>query len=381
MADRIKVLWLIKGLSPGGAEKLLSMSVPYLNRDVFDYQVAYFIKDLGYLVPEFERQGIPISCLNTDRAYDFRVIFKLYRLLREQKIDILHIHSPYPGIVSRPAAVLAGVKAIMSTEHELFEKYHPLTRMGSILTYPFNKVTIAVSSAVANSVLRSKTIRPKTLRVIHNGVNMDYFENIQTDPVLIKQLLGIDRKSLVVGNVAHIRGPQKGHKYRIESVRLALARDPDVTFVCVGAEQQKGALVELKELARRLGIRDRVIFTGLRHDVPQLLTAFDIFVLPSLSEGFGIVLLEAMCSEKPIVATRVGGILEVIDDGVNGFLVPPANPESLAQRILELLRDETLRKKMGQNGRQKVRDSFSIEHMVKTVEQVYLSVLNARDGS
>ncbi len=377
MAGRRKVLWLIKGLFPGGAEKLLSMSLPYLDRDTFDYQVVYLFKNMRDLVPEFERQGIPVSCLNMEKAYDLRVIFKLVHLLREREIDLLHTHLPYAGIVGRPAAIIAGVKAIVSTEHGLMGSYHPLTRLGSVLTYPLNHATIAVSQAVARSILKYKMTRPDTIHVVHNAIDISDLESIQTDPELVKKSLGIAGHSLVVGTVSHIR-PEKGHQYLVEAARLVMEQRPEVIFVIVGRERTRKDLVRLEELAQHLGIRDRIIFTGFREDALEVMAAFDVFVLPSLWEAFGIVLLEAMSLGKPVVATYVDGIPEVIDEGVNGFLVAPRDPEQLASRILDLLRDDALRNRMGEEGRKKVREKFGIERMVKEVEQVYLSVLKDR---
>jgi L-malate glycosyltransferase len=377
VAERKKVLWLIKELNTGGAEKLLSTALPYIDRDTFDYQIAYLFKSTRDLIPEFERQSIPVSCLNMKNVYDLRVIFKLVHLLRERKIDILHTHLPYVGIVGRLAAKLAGVKAIVSTEHGLMESYHPLTRLGNALTLPLNQATIAVSQATARSVLRYKTIRPETVRIIYNAVDIGAINSIETDPDLIKKSLGIDRHSLVVGNIANIR-PVKGQQYLVEAARLVLKQRPEVRFVIVGKEKTREDLHRLEELAKHLGIRDKIIFTGFRQDALQVLRAFDVFVLSSLWEAFAIVILEAMALGKPVVATNIGGMPEAIDEGVNGFLVPPRDPEKIASRILDLLNDDALRHRMGQEGKKKVHDRFSIENMVEKVEQVYLSVMKGR---
>jgi glycosyltransferase involved in cell wall biosynthesis len=377
MATRKKVLWLIKGLDAGGAEKLLAMSLPYLDRDNFDYQVAYLFKNMKDLVPEFERQGIPVVCLDMKNAYDPRVVFKLFQLLRQRKIDVLHTHLPYTSIIGRPAARLAGVKAIVSTEHGLIESYHPLTRLGSILTFPLNHATIAISQAVARSILKYRTTRPDTVRVVYNAIDLADLERTQTDPQSVKRSLGIAADDLVVGTVSHIR-PEKGHRYLLEAARLVLDQCPNVTFVIVGREKRQEDMAGLLELVRRLKIQDRVIFTGFRRDVFQLISAFDVFVLPSLMEGFGIALLEAMASGKPVIGTNVGGIPEVIDDGRNGFLVEPRHPRQLAAKVLELLHDATLRDRMGQCGMQKVRDKFSIQKTVKAMEDIYSAVLSRK---
>jgi glycosyltransferase involved in cell wall biosynthesis len=380
MSRRWKVLWLIKELNKGGAENLLAMELPHLDRDNFDYQVVCLFNHTSNLLPEFERQGIPVSCLNMKKPYDFRVIFKLFRLLREREIDVLHTHLPYAGIVGRLAASLAGVKAIVSTEHGLTESHHPLTRLLNVLTLPLNHATIAVSQATARSILKYKITRPERIQVIYNGIDIGELNSIQTDTESIKKSLGIDEHSLVVGTVANIR-PEKGLRYLVEAARLVLEQKPEVTFVIVGRETSKESLVRLQGLAKSLKIRDRIIFTGFRHDALQIMTTFDVFVLPSMWEAFALVIMEAMGLGKPIVATNVGGVPEAIDDGVNGFLVPPRDPKRLALRILELLNDDELRNRMGQKGRKKVLRMFGIEHMVQNVEQVYTTALKSKKGS
>jgi glycosyltransferase involved in cell wall biosynthesis len=379
MADRRKVLWLIRGLGAGGAEKLLAMSLPYLNWKVFDYQVAYFLKSKSHSVPEFERAGVRVFCLNSESPFDFRVLFRLVRLLRKQEIEILHVFSPYAGIVGRLAARLAGVKAVVYTEHSTLENQNALGRLGNILTYPLNDATIGVSQAVLRSVLRWQLARRGTFQTIYNGIDLNALDTNRVNPDQVKKSLGINPRHRVVGNVAHLR-PAKGHLYLLQAARLVLDQYPEVTFVVVGREKVKGYLRRLEEVAERLEIGDRVLFTGFRPDAIQITSAFDIFVLSSLWEGFGIVLLEAMALGKPVIGTRVGGIPEVIEDGVNGYLVEPRNPEQLAEKVVQLLGDEALRSQMGQQGMQRVRDRFSIRDTVKAVEDVYTSVLNAKGG-
>jgi glycosyltransferase involved in cell wall biosynthesis len=378
MNRRWKVLWLIKGLEMGGAEKMLTMSLPYLDRDTFDYQVVCLFNHSKDLLPEFERHGIPVSCFYLKKPYDLRVVFKVFQLLRKQEIDILHTHLPYSGIVGRLGALLAGTKIIISTEHGLMESYHPLTRLGNILTLPLNHATIAVSQAAARSVLRYKIIRPEKIQVIYNAIDIASLKHFHPDTESIKKSLGIEGHGLVVGTVSNIR-PEKGHQYLLRAARLVLQQRPDVSFVIVGREKNKEDLKRLEELARHLGIRDRIIFTGFREDALQIMKSFDIFVLPSVWEAFALVIMEAMGLGRPVVTTNVGGIPEAIDDGVNGFLVAPRDPQQLATKILYLLNDNVLRDRMGEEGRKKALNKFDIQHMVKEVEQVYTMALNGKN--
>ena len=374
----IRVLWLIKGLSAGGAEKLLSMSIPYLNYEKYKYQVAYIFKNKADLVPEFEQAGIPVHCLDMKGLFDVSVLFKLVRLLRKEHIDILHMHLPFAAIIGRVAAILAGVKIRISSEHDLVRRYHPVTRMGSILTYPLNTATIAVSGAVARSIKKSKMVRSRSIHVVHNGIDLQNIDRLETEPKKIRQSLGISDDHLIVGNVAHIRPKHKGHQYLIEAAKIVTNRMSKVSFVIVGREQHQGDQLTLEKQAQQLGIRNNVVFTGFRQDALSLITAFDVFVLPSIWEAFGIVLLEAMALGKPIIASRVDGIPEVIEDGKNGFLVEPRNPQQLAEKIIKLLQNQELREQLGQSGIRRVRDNFDIKQKVTQTERIYSLALERK---
>ncbi|MFQ5873794.1 MAG: glycosyltransferase [Dehalococcoidia bacterium] len=375
MAPRRKVMWLIKGLGTGGAEKLLSSSLPYLDRKTFDYEVTYFLPQKNDLVSEFERAGIPVFCLNLTGPYDLMAVFRLTRFLRERKPDILHIHLPYSGVVGRIAGRFARVRGIVYTEHNVLGMYHPFTRLCNILTYRLHHATITVSGEVLRSLPGGPITDRRTLRTIHCGVDLSAYNAHGAHSDLAREALGIPPNRHVVGNVAHIR-PEKGHRYLLEAAKRVLESCPQVTFVVVGREKVEGGVRHLEELAEHLGIRDRIIFAGFRPDATRVMAAFDVFVLSSLYEGLPVALLEAMALGKPAVATHVGGIPEVVDDRVNGFLVEPRNPEMLAEGIIKLLQDDGLRSRMSQMAMQKIQVKFAIQHMVAAVEQVYASVGN-----
>ncbi|MFQ5875666.1 MAG: glycosyltransferase, partial [Dehalococcoidia bacterium] len=330
MSHRKKILWLIKGLGLGGAERLLATALPHVDRNVFSYEVAYFLPWKNDLVPEFEQADIPVACLNLGKPYNPMGLFRLTRFLREREIDILHCHLPYSGVLGRVAGRLAGVKGIVYTEHNVLEMYHPITRFCNVLTSPLNDVTIAVSEEVQRSVLKRWAPARRTVATICNGVDLNSLGPNGVRPEMVKEALGIPGAHRVVGNVAHVR-PEKGQEYFLQAAKLVLDKCPDVTFVIVGREKTNGELHRLRELATQLRIQDKVIFAGFREDVLHLMTTFDVFVLSSLHEGLPVALLEAMALGKPSVATRVGGVPEVIDDGVNGFLVQPRDPTGLAE--------------------------------------------------
>jgi glycosyltransferase involved in cell wall biosynthesis len=377
MADRKRVLLLIKGLAVGGAEKLLVSSLPYLDTKAFDYRVAYFLSEKNNLVSEIEKAGIPVTCLNINRLYDLSAVFRLTSHLRKEKIDILHIHSPHAGILGRIAARLSGVKVIAYTEHMPIDRLGVVARYCNILTYPLDDLNIGVSNAVLKSVLHRLIIKHGKYVTVHNGIDLNTVSRQQTDIKQIKKEFGIDPKFKIVGNVANLY-PGKGHKYLLEAARIILDRYPDVVFLIVGKEKNIKDLEELKNLTKRLNIENRVIFAGFRQDTFRLIPAFDIFVLPSLWEGFGIVLLEAMSFGKPVIASNVDGIPEIIDDGKNGYLVEPRNPDRIAEKTLFLLENPQICNQMGMDGKQKVFSHFSIEKKVKEVEKLYTELVDKK---
>ncbi len=376
MKSRIKILWLIKGLGMGGAERLLETAIPYFDREKFDYEVAYCLAAKNDAVPALENANIPVHCLNFRKNYDPRGIYNLLRLLRERRPQIFHLHLPYTGILGRVAGRLSGVKAIIYTEHNVMEKYHPVTRWLNLATYPLNERVIAVSDEVERTIVKHRLSRGTDRVVIRNGIKLDG-EGLTGQPEKTKHDLGIPLSHKVVGNIAHIR-PEKGHEYLLQAARLVLTHRDDVTFVIVGREKIPGDMQRLERLAGELDIRQNVIFTGFRQDVPELIGVFDLFALSSLFEGLPLALLEAMLQGKPAVATSVGGIPEVIEDGVDGFLVPARDPAALAEKIRQLLDDDALRRAMSHNASATVREHFGIAEMVKKVEQVYCDVLDHR---
>ncbi len=368
---RPKVLWLIKGLGLGGAERLLVSAAPHVDRRRFDYEAAFLLPWKRALVPPLEQAGIPTTCLRHIHPYDPRVIGKVCRLLRERRVDLLHLHLPYTGVVGRIAARLEGVPKVVYTEHNLQERYHPLTRVANQLTMGLTDVTIAVSAEVRASLARSPLARSVHVRTVLNGVDVDDLHRAASMGPDARDELGIARDRLVVG-VVNVFRPQKRLDLWLQAARLISAAEPRAAFVVVGDGPSRG---ELQSLAGRLGVQ--VVFTGLRHDAPRLIRAFDVFMLSSVFEGLPVALLEAMALGRPVVATQVGGVPSLVAEGRHGFLVPPGDPTALAEGVSALLGDPSLRRRMGEASRQHVEDHFSIRRMVRETEQIYDELLDS----
>jgi glycosyltransferase involved in cell wall biosynthesis len=380
MAALKKVMWLIKGLNLGGAEQLLASSVPYLDRSRFSYEITYFMPELRYLASYFSDNRIPTFCLESSGEWDVRVIPRLVRLLRERKVDVLDCHLPYAGVIGRIAGQLAHIKPIIYTEHDLsvqrtMSRLHYLSYLANIVTFPLNDLIINVSRFTYQDVKRHN-IWHTPLELVYNGIDLSKVMANHTDIAGIRQQMEIPASNKIVGHVANLRREKKQGDL-LKAAKQVLEGFPQVTFIIVGRGAYES---KLKKLARDLGIQNNVVFTGFVEDVYQVMEVFDIFVMSSSNEGFGISLAEAMALGKPAVVTRIGGMCEVVEDKVSGLLAEPRDIGDLADKMLTLLKDDKLRGKMGQAARQRVRQ-FDIRRRVAAYEGIYEKLLGIKHNT
>jgi len=228
---------------------------------------------------------------------------------------------------------------------------------------------IAVSTAVKEDLMRLG-IKEERIVVINNGVTLAAIGD-KRNSFSIRTQHSLPPDGFVVGTVGRLE-PEKGHAILLETIKRLEQLIPELRVIIVGEGSLLGYLIRE---AKRLGIDGRVIFCGYQPHIGDLLSAMDVFVLPSFAEGFGLALVEAMARAKPIVATRVGGICDIVEHGETGLLVPPKDPEGLSHAILRLCEDGTLRDKMGRAGRERVKRLFSIEKTVKNTVGLYEEIL------
>ena len=359
-----RVLLLIKGLGRGGAERLLVDAIRYGDHSRFEYEVAYLLPVKSALVPELAAMGVTVHCL--DGAHNLRWMSRLRRLVRERRIDVVHVHSPYPATVARLG--LPPDVPIVYTEHNQWERYRAPTYWGNALTFPRNRRVFAVSDHV-----RESAAYPWPLRFIEMPPMETLYHGLDPAAILepmaldgVRAEFGIPTSAPLVGTVANFKD-HKGYPYLLEAARMLRRSIPDVRFLLVGVGP---GLEDRKQQSRTLGLDDCVVFTGFREDARRLMAAMDVFVLASLQEGLSIALIEAMALGRPTVVTRVGGLPEVVEDGVEGLVVPPEDSQALAQAIWALLADESRRRHMGERARRRAVE-FDIRKAVRRIEQVY----------
>ncbi len=367
MNERIRVLLFIKGLGLGGAERLLERAVPYLDRRRFDYQVAYLLPWKDALVEPFRAVGIPVHCLEFRRIVDVGVLSRVVALLRRERIDLIHAHLPLPGVLARLARRRAGVRWMVYTEHSLPSRHRFVTRALNAATYRMNDAVIAVSQAVATQARRYLRGSHTRLVVIPNGIDAVEFKKQAADHEGVCREFGFPPDALVVIHVGNLR-PVKGHRYLLAAARQVVDQEPRARFLLVGTGPLAG---QLQGEARGLGLDGYVTFAGFRADATALLGGADLFVLSSLDEGLPVSLLEAMALGRPAVATRVGGIPEVVLPGETAVLVDPMDAAALAAGMLDLLRDPERRGRMGAAARGHVSEQYGMARMVAAVEDVY----------
>jgi glycosyltransferase involved in cell wall biosynthesis len=318
--------------------------------------------------PELVRRIYPIG--------DLKAFYKLIKIFREERPHIVHTHTSKSGILGRWAAHLAGIPAIVHTPHGhvfwgYFNKWQTKTYIFlERLTATITDRIITLTRQEKKDHLRYHVANENKFTVIHSGVDLKRFSNVQANGAEIKHKLGIPERTFVVGTVGRLTAI-KGHKYLIEAAQKILLTRPAMTFIFLG----DGELMnDLKAQAASSGIYDKVKFLGWREDVAEVISTFDLFVLPSLNEGMGKALVEAMALGKPVVASHVGGISDLIKNEENGLLVPPEDAEALASSILILHTSPTKRKEMGEKGKA-IAVEYDAGTMVQKIDRLYMELV------
>ncbi len=329
-AAAVRVLWLIKGLGPGGAERLLVGSARSIDRTRFDVSVAYLMPGKDHLAGELREAGVRAECLGARSDLDPRWMARLRRLVRDRRIDLVHAHSP---VAAAGAGLALGRRvATISTEHNTWDRYRPATRWANAVTFGRRRAVIAVSTEVARSFGER---RGPPVTVIPNGVDVTGLRAGALGREAARRQLGLPLDVPVVGTIGGVTS-KKGHAHLVRAFASLAGRSPTARLAIVGLEIDAAPVIEAIEEA---GLGDRIVMAGYRPEASRLLPAFDVFVLASMHEGMPVSLLEAMALEVPVVATRVGGVPEVVTSGLDGVLVAPGDVPALAAALQDLLAD------------------------------------------
>ncbi len=328
-----------------------------------------------------ERHGIEVIDLPSlvrriSPSKDFKAFVSLYLCIRRLRPDIVHTHTSKAGILGRLAAWLARVPIIVHTPHgHVFYGHfsHSLSRLFLWLERLLGRMThqqIALTPKEGNDYLQLRVSKPGSISVIHSGVDLNRFQEGKNQRYRKRDELGIPRNSLVVGFVGWLL-PIKGVNFLVEAMAGVVQKHPRSMLVLVGKGEKEQAL---RKQAENLPLTNKVIFLGWRPDVEEIIPCFDLVALPSLNEGMGRVLVEAMAAGLPIVASQVGGIPDLVKHDKNGLLVPPRDAAALELAISNLFDDEKKRKRMGDAGRKMCR-LYSVEAMATQIDDLYERLL------
>ncbi len=341
-------------------EKLLVEFARHADRE--RYQLHFIcLESRGSLADEVEALGWPVEALGTRPGLRPGLILKLARLFRRLRINVVHTHNEAACLYATPAARLARGRVVVNTRHGQGVK--PGTRPGRVFALVSRLVDSVVCVSKDSADLASGLgISPHRIAMIWNGIDTERFP--VSGPCRQGPAILVSRLSA-----------EKDIRTLIQAVPSVLRRIPQFRLRLVGTGACRPSL---EELTAQLGLQQQVEFAGEKRDVAQELRQACMFVLPSLTEGVSLSLLEAMSVGLPIVATRVGGNVEVVEENRTGLLVSPGSPAALAEAIVTLASDPELSYRMGQEGRQRVEKSFDVRRMVRAYEQLYQDCLARR---
>lgn len=357
------VAHVVLSLEVGGLERVVVTLARDQKRAGTPVRV-YCLDSRGPLADELEDDGIACTLVQRRPGIDVKAASRLASKLRRDRMRIVHAHNYGALVHAAIAAALAGRLPVVYTAHGVnsAESAWP-ARLARVRLLHESVFVSADAERVARA---AGTLRGNHVRVIHNGIDLERARATRTRAE-VRAELGIPDAAPVLGTLARI-SPVKRHVDLLDAHRRVLAEIPGARCLIVGGGD---ALAWLKDEVRSRNLEDSVVLAGWRQDVPELLSAMDVFVLPSDSEGLSMTLLEAMAQRLPVVATSVGGNPEVVLDGVTGHLVPRRDPERLAATLVSLLRDPGARERMGAAGRQRVEEHFSRTSMVAAYRQLY----------
>jgi glycosyltransferase involved in cell wall biosynthesis len=364
------ILHTIETGGPGGAETVLLNLASQLNKSRF--RSIALLPCEGWLSKRLNENGVRTYVVDSKAWYDFHQPLGIARVIRREKVDLIHSHLPGQNFYSCLVGTLTGRKTV-ATYHGAIELAQARGMRGAI---QLGGVRMAADAIIVvcdymSRMLQQVGFPAEKITRIYNGISPDRF--CPDGDGRLKRELQIRNGTKLVGTVANVR-QTKGYEFFIQAARQVLDAIPDTRFVAVG-DVDPHLAKPLFDSIDRLNLKDRFHFLGFRRDVPELLPELDVFVLPSTSEGFPLVALEAMASARPIVMTRSGGPEEIIEDGRTGLLVPPADSNALAAKICELLQDPNRASELARMARAKIESTFAIDRMIRDYEELYERVL------
>ena len=366
----IKILYVHGIKDIGGAETDLIAMIEGLDRERFHPSVA--CPPTGAFIERLRKIPVPVfpALLPSWRKLKDRwriptAVVSLVSILKREKFDLVHINDYWWTPVAWLACWLSGIPCVVHIRQQI----EPRQVRNYWLAKPDR--VLAICQEIRKVAIEGG-VDPSRIQVVYSGVDLSLVEHVNAG--VIRKRYNFRPGQPLIGAVANLF-PRKGYEYLLEALADVRKAVPDVHCVIVG-EGDEGYHKQLLNLVRVRDLNSVVTFAGFQSNVMEYMADFDVVVLPSILEGFGIVLLEAMAMGRPVVASRVGGIPEAVEDGVTGILVSPAHSRKLAEALVILLEDAKLRQSMGEAGRARVETLFSLERTIKEIEGCYNHILS-----
>ncbi len=380
--NRIKVAYILTPITFGGAEKVSLNFLKKVDRTRFDVKLIlllrpwekppYFVQELNKL--GYEYIALPVSMKKDgDPLRVLRVAWRIFQLLRADRFDLVHVHGYFADICAIPIARLLGIKTI-TTCHGFISNTQKLKIYNKLDIYAIkaSHKVIAVSDGIKERLIETG-VKENKISVITNAVDTEF------EPVEIARLRDCKRSALGIGDKEYVVGflgrlsPEKGVNFLLEAVAQLIKSDEPIRLLIVGEGEERA---RLEVQATNLEIDDKVIFAGFQTDAHTWLPAFDLFALPSLTEGTPMALLETMAMGLTVIASSVGGVPKVITDYVDGLLVPAASSVAIAEKIRFLIANPDIHKKVGIEARCVVVEKYGLDSWYRAMEQLYNDVID-----
>jgi len=381
--NKITILHVIDALNIGGAQELLALLAEKTPKTDFK-TIVCVIQPVVTLKSRIESTGIPVFCFGRPRpsivhplnffAYFYRNIRDIVSLCVQHQVDVVHCHLSDAEFLGIPAGWIYGASRIISTVHA--PVLLPERNTGDIrnllriiitrLLYRLTNIVVAVSDDVAQQLRHVFHLSSSKLKTIINGIDVESIRHTQPNSGVLRSLGDLQGRKLII-SVGRLM-PPKGHECLIRAMPHLIRQFDNLRLLLVGDGELRASL---EYLSRELKVQDVISFMGNRGDIPAILALSDVFVMPSYSEGTSMALLEAMAASKPIVATDIPGNRSVLKQEHNGLLVPPGNPEKLADAIFFLLNHPQIAAEYGKNAYQDVFQHFNIDDTITQLVKIW----------
>lgn len=366
-----RMFHLVDTLNMGGTENQMAQTALRLHSAGHAVTVGC-LRAEGPLLKTLQQAGIPVIEFRKRKTLlslnGMSQLLRLAIFLRQKKFHVLHAHDLWANLLGVPAARLAGTPVIISSRRYLadLEWYRPWRNKVMRAIYRLSTYVVVNSNSVREILLKSEGLPPEKIRVIYNGVDIDRFAGARPDR---KRLLpGVGSRPKLISVVANMYGPVKGHGHLIAAASMVCRALPETIFLLIGDGQERP---RLEQQIKEAGLAKSFLFLGHRQDISELLACCYLSVLPSEAEAMPNAILEAMAAGLPVVATAVGGTLELIENEVTGLLVQPRNPQALAAGILRVLHDPHLAMNLARAGQERMRTHFNFQRLTTELEQLY----------